>query len=77
MPKLGVSTQKVVAFAIFACAILSLVAIGVSMAYMWGWPAGLFAVGILVWIELNLLGRAHEHTGSGISQSGKSTDFPQ
>jgi len=76
MPKLGVSAQKVVAIAIFTCAILALVAIGIGTAYMLGWPAGLFAVGILVWIELNLLGRAHEHTAGGVSQSGKSPDTP-
>ena len=66
-----------IALSIVACAILSLVAIGVSVAYILGWPYAVGTVGILIWVELNLLGRAHEHTSAGISQSGKSADFPQ
>ena len=68
---------NLIAFSIIACAILSLVGIGIGIAYIWGWPFGLTAACLLVWIELNLFGVARERTGSGISQSGKSADFLQ
>lgn len=68
---------NLIAFSIIACAILSLVAIGVSVAYILGWPYAIGTVGILMWIELNLLGRAYERISPAVSQSGKSADLPQ
>lgn len=59
------------AFALAACAILSLVAIGTGLSYMLGWPAGIAAVGILVWVELSLFGKSHERDRR-YSESGKS-----
>lgn len=68
---------NIFAISTIACAILSLVGIGVGIAYIWGWPYGLTAACLLIWIELNLLGRAYEHTGADPAQPGKSADLPQ
>lgn len=66
-----------IALSIVACAILSLVAIGVSVAYILGWPYAIGTVGILIWVELNLLGRSNERIRAGvISQPRESADQP-
>lgn len=77
MPKSRVDSKKVVAFTIAACAILSLVAIGIGTGYMLGWPAAVTVVGVLVWVELNLIGRAYERADRRDAQHGESADAAQ